>query len=416
MTKIRFNQNGNWAIVLMLCGMLGACQEQKPSDFATPDLGQYLNWSGQAFDILAEDLDGDGRADLTVTDHGGNQAQIFYQSHPRQWAMGPVFSGVGFHPGTLIRWPGEPPRFVLSAEGDNAVRALVPDATAGYTVQSEIPEVRPRYSQRFSWPGWGEGLALSPFDMDSLFLLKGYSPVDGKFAERVHVPLSENPPSVLLPGPLTVTDIDGDGSDDILYATPVTRQVFAVQAPKPKLPERKKKKSENTPPGIKPRLLATDPQWGGPTEVVAGDLNGNGQVDLLVPDEAAPGRINVLMNEGAGTFKIAQSIVGPNGEGITEIKSTIDQDGLRYVLTAGYGALALYQVPKAWTPEQTLVPLTLRWSAGDHATALAFKDIDGDGWLDVVMGRSSGKQTLWVHFGPLWNSFKTVSHKAFALD
>jgi hypothetical protein len=96
------------------------------------------------------------------------------------------------------------------------------------------------------------------------------------------VPTAEQAPSVLWPGPITVTDIDRDGSDDLLYATRVTRQVFVVQAA-----------AEIA--GIRPRELAKNADWGGPSQVIAGDLNGDGAVDLSVPDETLPGKINVLI-------------------------------------------------------------------------------------------------------------------------
>jgi hypothetical protein len=403
--------------IVLSASSLASCQESPKAPAAKPSFGLFLPWGGQAFDLMVEDLDGNRQADLTVIDHGGNHAQIFYQDLPRQFRVGPVFNGVGFHPGNLFRWPGDPARFILSAEADNAVRVLLPDPVAGFRIESQLDELKPRYGSRFHWAGWGESLALSPFDTDSLFLLKNYDPVQGKAAERIHIPLAEHPPSVLWPGPITVSDIDGDGSDDLLYATRVTREVFVVQAPSlaPAVSKNKKQKTPK-PTAIKPRLLATDPQWGGPSQVIDGDFNGDGAVDLLVPDETLPGRINVLINEGKGHFKPAPSIGVPNNKGVTAIRTAVDQDGLRYILAAGHGVLSLYQVPLNWMPEKPLSPLSVHWNTDNAATALAFKDIDGDGWLDLVLGRPQGEQTLWIQYGPLWDSFKIMSEQAFNLD
>jgi hypothetical protein len=394
---------------------MAGCQESSPPPVPKPIFGQTLPWSGEPFDLMAEDINGDSHLDLTVMDHGGNNAQLFYQDAQRQWSPGPSFTGVGFHPGNLFRWPGDPARYILSAEGDNAVRVLTADAAAGFKIESQLNEVKPRYGNRFRWPGWGDSLVLSPFDMDSLFLLKDYDPAQGKAAERIHVPLAEQPPSVLWPGPITVTDIDADGSDDLLYATPVTRQVFVVQAPRSvPITPKKKQKPKQTP--IKPRLLATDPLWGGPSQVVDGELNGDGWVDLLVPDETLPGKINVLVNVGQGSFKAAPSIDSPHDQGITELKTARDKDGLRYILSAGYGFLALYQVPIGWVPEQPLTPRAIRWKKADHATALALQDLDGDGWLDLVLGRSNGEKRLWVLYGPLWDRFAAMTAQQYDLD
>lgn len=387
---------------LLASGLTG-CDTRPPPQSVVLEWGQLLPWSGQAFDILIEDLDGDHQADMTVIDHGGNQAQIFYQRVPRQWTMGPAFAGVGFHPGNLIRWPGEPARFVLSAEGDNAVRVLRPDPEAGFKVESQRDETKPRYGQRFRWPGWGNSLVMSPFDTDSLFLLKGYDPVQGSAVDRVHVPTAEQAPSVLWPGPITVTDIDRDGSDDLLYATRVTRQVFVVQAA-----------AEIA--GIRPRELAKNADWGGPSQVIAGDLNGDGAVDLSVPDETLPGKINVLLNDGQGTFKPAPPLASANDQGVTELKFGVDRDGQRYLLAGGYGTLSLYPMPQHWDEDEPVKPMTVRWAQNSHTTALVFQDIDGDGWLDLVLGRVQGERTLWVHYGPLRDSFQTMSDQGFDLD
>lgn len=388
--------------MFMLVGFAGCDSSVSPKTLQLR-YGTLLPWSGQAFDILVEDLNDDHHADISVIDHGGNHAQLFYQTGTRQWAMGPVFDGVGFHPGNLIRWPGEPASFVLSAEGDNALRVLLPDKRTGFKVASQRDETKPRYAQRFQWPGWGNSLVLSPFDTDSLFLLKGYDPLKGTAVDRIQVSTAEQSPSVLWPGPITVTDIDNDGSDDLLYATRVTREVFVVQAA-----------AEVS--GIRPRELAKSADWGGPSQVVAGDLNGDDAVDLLVPDETLPGKINVLLNDGLGAFKKVRPLESANEEGVTQLKFGADRDGRRYLLAGGYGTLSLYQVPQNWSDAESMKPMTIHWDGGGHASALAFEDIDGDGWLDLVLGRLGGERTLWVHYGPLWDSFKTMSKQGFNLD
>jgi hypothetical protein len=409
-----FWRAGFAVMVYGLC--LVGCEKLATTPFTPPIFGQWVPWAGQPFDIMVEDVNGDHKADLTVIDHGGNHAQIFYQTQLRQFGHGPVFAGVGFHPGNVFRWPGDPARFILSAEGDNALKVLTTDAVAGFKIESHLDAVKPRYGYRFRWPGWGESVVLSPFDTDSLYLLKNYDPASGNAADHLHVPLSEQPPSVLWPGPITVTDIDGDGSDDLLYATRVTQQVFVVQAPTPTPEVTSKKKKKQKPPVIKPRLLASNPQWGMPSQVIDGDLNGDGAVDLLVPDETVPGRINVLINEGKGRFKPAPPIAVANDRGVTAMRSAIDKDGLHYILAAGHGVLSLYQVPLNWVPEQALTPLSVHWHSDNTATALAFRDIDGDGWLDLVLGRPQGEHSLWIQYGPLWDSFKVMSDQGFNLD
>jgi hypothetical protein len=73
-------------------------------------------------------------------------------------------------------------------------------------------------------------------------------------------------------------------------------------------------------------------------------------------------------------------------------------------------------MPQHWDEDEPVKPMTVRWAQNSHTTALVFQDIDGDGWLDLVLGRVQGERTLWVHYGPLRDSFQTMSDQGFDLD
>lgn len=400
-------RHGRWHSILPLLiglGLLACGKASNRQEADTPTFGQYLPWKGEVFDLLAEDLNQDHLADIAVVDHGQSLAQLFYQTQDQKFTLGPNFHGVGFHPGNIIPWPSEPPQFVVSAEGDNEVRGLIPSDKGGFKVQSSLREGQPRYGNLFRWPDWGNGLAISPFGQDALVLLRDYDPGAGKAKSRLVIPLSKRPPSVLWPGRITVTDVDGNGVDDMVYATSMTRQVFAILDPK------------NPDEAPTPKLLAENEKWGGPSQVIHADLNGDGRNDLLVPDETSPGKINILINEGGGAMTAAPPIESPDSKGITSLKTAIDKDGNRYIAAGGFGVMSLYQVPPSWTMGGTLNPLSIHWDPLSHASDLVLKDLNGDGWLDLVVGRWNSPGSLWVIYGPLWEKFQVMATQGFALN
>lgn len=365
--------------------------------------GVRLPWSGQPFDVMADDLDRDGRQDITVIDHGANLAQSFLQTQPRVFISGPVITAVGFHPGNLIRWPGEKGRYVLSAEGDNAVRNFLSTRSGGLVKISEGEQPRPRWGAAFTWPGWGDSLALAPFDVDHLILLKDYHPKTAQAAARWVLPLADRQPSLLWPGRITVADLDGDKIDELIVATSVTRDVFAFKHPP----------DETSQPG---RIhLAGNPKWGGPNVAVPHDMDDDGDIDLLVPDETGPGKINVLINRGDGQFDVDHALPSANDKGITRLLAGRDQDGQSYILSAGFGKLSLYQVPAGWQPDEDIPRKDVSWNNQIHASALALQDLDHDGSLDLVLGRGAGESNLWVVFGPLWEKFTAMSRERLGM-
>jgi hypothetical protein len=98
-----------------------------------------------------------------------------------------------------------------------------------------------------------------------------------------------------------------------------------------------------------------------------------------------------------------------------ELRTAVDRDGLRYVMAAGYGAITLYRLPKGWREGDAVPQTHVGWMAGDTTHALVLKDLDGDGWVDAVLGRRAGEQNVWVVFGPLWQQFQAMEKRQYVL-
>lgn len=405
-------------IPLLFILLMTACDKketspQKPvSEASNAPVQKAIEQDGQAslphvrevFDLLVEDINEDGRHDVAVVDHSNNEATIYYQSSSREFAAGKVISDVGFHPGTLLKWPGSKTLIIEGAEGENAIRSFSPDPTNGLTLVSNHPVMAPRFITHFTWPQWGDSLAIAPYANGYIALVKQYDPLTGKASGDFVVPLSEKKNTIRSAEKITVADIDGDKIDELITVGSITNEVFAFKYPGSKATK---------PP--KPWLLGQDPHWGMPNEAIPLDLDHDGDNDLLVPDEAAPGLINVLINQGKGTFKAGKPIDFPGKQGIMELRSGIDKDGVRYLVAAGYGYIALYQWPKDWKDGMPIPRKDIPW-VQDLTFDMEFKDLDGDGWLDIVLGRTVSQKNIWIAYGSLWDRFDRFKEQQFILN
>ncbi len=384
-------------VITLLCSVfLAACREpQEPLDFQ-----QTLPLShGVPFDVLVDDVDADGRRDVAVVSHGGNFMQVFFQQENRRFSAGPEIGEVGFHPGMIARWPGEKPRYLLNAEGDGRIRFLGVEPDRKLRLDGELNERSPRYATFFSWPGWGAGLAVSPFVYDTFVLWKNLEFGLNVRSERHAIPLSASGHSNIRAGKPVAGDIDGDGVAEILFTIPRKHEVRVVRLPKD---------------DAKPTAdLLYRFNGGAQDQVELLDLNGDGSLDLIVPDQITPFEIHLLINDGHGTFRETGTIKFPTTMGIRSIDVGLDMDGVKTVLAVGYGALVLYRFPPGWDGKSQVPEIVHPFPPYEASQAVVLRDIDADGWLDALVGRGVEKKGVWLAFGPLERHFHTLIDQKF---
>ncbi len=166
-------------------------------------------------------------------------------------------------------------------------------------------------------------------------------------------------------------DIDGDGDLDILAADGDRNQVIARR---------------NDGGGVFSALPGVGVADGS-TDVVLADIDNDGDLDLLATTSngnGTNGAVSVRTNNGTGTFGGAQN-VGVNGSPLKVATGDIDGDGdldLLAITTRGSGpdvvSVRRNDGAGGFSGTQTV-------AVGANAQSLALGDLDGDGDLDLVV-------------------------------
>lgn len=189
---------------------------------------QPLPVEGGIFAVVADDVDHDGRSDLIATNRGRETVQILYQRAPRQFEAGPAAKVLGFHADEFTRLPGAESRYVLSAEGQNALKILLPDGKGSLQEGALYPLGQPYAVTPFSWPGWEISLAVAPYEGETLTILRNFQPDTAKVEAEYNLAV----PGHSVPGVATTADVDGDGIAELLYTTRRSRTLWRVNYPK----------------------------------------------------------------------------------------------------------------------------------------------------------------------------------------
>ncbi|QXP85932.1 VCBS repeat-containing protein [Methylococcus sp. Mc7] len=384
---------------------LSGCASRKVAPVNIKDTSSFhqsLPFADSPFDILVDDMDGNGRADVALVSHGDNYAQVFLQQDARTFIAGERQPIVGFHPGDLIRLSTARPRYLAAAEGQNKVLVLEPGPNGSLRQAAELKVPVPRHAASFRWPGWGDSVVVSPFGQDFLVLLKNFDPVKGQASERLQVALSEKEHTIRRAEWVRPADVDGDGVDELLFASNTTQEVLMLKYPGPDG-------------AIKPKLVAKF-RSGAPWDVLSADLNGDGALDLLVPNQSRPFVIHVLLNDGHGNFQETTALPFPTDMGLRRFAWSKDKDGFNYLFGVGYGAIAIYRFPNNWDGKAPVPMRSVPVGSSEGSQDVVLQDLDGDGWLDGIVGRGKGPQGVWIVYGPLWERFEELSAARFVLN
>ncbi|MBK7875753.1 MAG: VCBS repeat-containing protein [Planctomycetes bacterium] len=329
--------------------------------------------------LSLSDVDRDGHLDVLVLARTASDVLVLRNSGSGAIASTQVYDLASFNPNDLavgdVDNDGDDD-FVAPASSGR-VRAFLNDGAGNFPTSSDV-----------FGTGTVEALLLTDLDGDSDLDL-----VTNRSGSPASIGLHENLgggvfgpvlaiPTIGTTGRMEAVDMDGDGDPDLVCGS-------AASAPNP---------------GVVLVLLnggsfsfgavQSFPTGATPYHLAAGDLDRDGDVDILTGDAGA-GTVSVLRNDGTGALSLPENY--PTGGEPWDVDvADLDGDGGLDVAVAdldGRNVTLLIQRE----PGQFYWPETIPTLSGTGATLL--KDFTGDGLIDIVRTRLASGPSFAVQRG-----------------
>lgn len=135
----------------------------------------------------------------------------------------------------------------------------------------------------------------------------------------------------------------------------------------------------------------TLPVGNGPQSLVAADVNGDGELDLICANWTSPGTLTVLTNDGRGVFRFNATLTVGNYP-TSLIAADVNGDGNVNLITANFGANTLTVLTNNG---EGGFGLNATLAVGVQPQMVVAADVNGDGKVDLIC-INNGTNTLTV--------------------
>lgn len=355
--------------ILMLASAAGAAESTVRSDYAA---------GSQPTDVAAGDFDGDGDADLAVTDNGSNQVSILFND-----------GAGGFGTRVSLALPAglsEPNAIVAGdVDGDGDVDLAVAIGYAGY-MSSVVVVMQNAGDGSFAQASYAcgydpVGVAMGDIDGNGAPDILTANYYDDSITKLFNDGTGQFETSTTTPSRnyirnIELCDVDNDGDLDLALTWLHGMMVLINDG------SGAWASGTAYAPGIRP------------TGIAFGDLDADGDADLVITDPPG-GRAYVLTNMGTGVYSTAGSYLtgaGPMGVGCADL----DQDG-NVDMAITCQSVATVEVRLNDGSGGFGTPEVLH--TGSTPVALVIADFNGDGALDLATA-NNGSNSVTVLLRP----------------
>jgi hypothetical protein len=334
--------------------------------------------------VSTGDLNGDGAFDLVLANYG-QPSQVFLNKN----------DGSGtFQPPIDLPESGSFAQVVAVGDLNNDGKLdLVLTNTFGQPSQVYINQGGGRFAAPATLPGSGNEtirMALADLNGDGLLDI-----ILGNNGQPSQVYMNTGAISFSTPAPLpgsgnntfgvAAADLNGDGALDLALANRgQSSQIYL-------------NKNDGSGAFLAPADLPGSTAALSTTNVVAGDVNGDGALDLVLANFNAASQVYLNKDDGSGTFLPPINLAGSGTRTQTAAVADLDGDGRLDIVLGRPGQPSLIYLNSGgdWS---TVQPRQLPGS-GRTTLSLALVDVSGDGMTDIVLGNNGEVSQVYLNDG-----------------